>query len=286
MIHSNYYYLVIKLRQVELPILATLNKGKSLRILHLSDLHLTPKQKNKISDLKELSSLDPDLTIVTGDFLAHQDSVPAVIDALGGLLQKPGFFVFGSNDYYAPTIKNPISYLFSDSSGSRLGAKLPWLKLQSELVKAGWLNLNQRKLTTSINGITIEARGTDDAHLKRDDYEAVSGKRNPDAQLSIGVTHAPYARLLNAMHEDKLDLIIAGHTHGGQVRLPLPNFLGGSRALTTNCDLPTWRARGLSKVGDQPWLHISAGIGTSPFAPFRLASPPEATLLTLSEILN
>jgi len=277
---------VIKLRQVELPILATLNKGKSLRILHLSDLHLTPKQKNKISDLKELSSLDPDLTIVTGDFLAHQDSVPAVIDALGGLLQKPGFFVFGSNDYYAPTIKNPISYLFSDSSGSRLGAKLPWLKLQSELVKAGWLNLNQRKLTTSINGITIEARGTDDAHLKRDDYEAVSGKRNPDAQLSIGVTHAPYARLLNAMHEDKLDLIIAGHTHGGQVRLPLPNFLGGSRALTTNCDLPTWRARGLSKVGDQPWLHISAGIGTSPFAPFRLASPPEATLLTLSEILN
>ena len=286
MIHSNYYYLVIKLRQVELPILATLNKGKSLRILHLSDLHLTPKQKNKISDLKELSSLDPDLTIVTGDFLAHQDSVPAVIDALGGLLQKPGFFVFGSNDYYAPTIKNPISYLFSDSSGSRLGAKLPWLKLQSELVKAGWLNLNQRKLTTSINGITIEARGTDDAHLKRDDYEAVSGKRNPDAQLSIGVTHAPYARLLNAMHEDKLDLIIAGHTHGGQVRLPLPNFLGGSRALTTNCDLPTWRARGLSKVGDQPWLHVSAGIGTSPFAPFRLASPPEATLLTLSEILN
>jgi predicted MPP superfamily phosphohydrolase len=277
---------VIKLRQVELPILATLNKGKSLRILHLSDLHLTPKQKNKISDLKELSSLDPDLTIVTGDFLAHQDSVPAVIDALGGLLQKPGFFVFGSNDYYAPTIKNPISYLFSDSSGSRLGAKLPWLKLQSELVKAGWLNLNQRKLTTSINGITIEARGTDDAHLKRDDYEAVSGKRNPDAQLSIGVTHAPYARLLNAMHEDKLDLIIAGHTHGGQVRLPLPNFLGGSRALTTNCDLPTWRARGLSKVGDQPWLHVSAGIGTSPFAPFRLASPPEATLLTLSEILN
>lgn len=281
MIHSNYYYLVIKLRQVELPILATLNKGKSLRILHLSDLHLTPKQKNKISDLNELSSLDPDLTIITGDFLAHQDSVPAVIDALGGLLQKPGFFVFGSNDYYAPTIKNPISYLFSDSSGRRLGAKLPWLKLQSELVKAGWLNLNQRKLTTSINGITIEARGTDDAHLKRDDYEAVSGKRNPDAQLSIGVTHAPYARLLNAMHEDKLDLIIAGHTHGGQVRLPLPNFLGGSRALTTNCDLPTWRARGLSKVADQPWLHVSAGVGTNPFTPFRLASPPEATLLTL-----
>jgi predicted MPP superfamily phosphohydrolase len=243
---------------------------------------MTPKQKNKVSDLKELADLDPDLTIVTGDFLAHQDSVPIVIDALSGLLAKPGFFVFGSNDYYAPTLKNPISYLFSNSSGSRHGGNLPWLKLQNELGKAGWLNLNQRKLITLINGITIEARGTDDAHLKRDNYEAVSGKRNPDAQLSIGVTHAPYVRLLDAMHKDNLDLIIAGHTHGGQVRLPLPNFLGGSRALTTNCDLPTWRARGLSKVADQPWLHVSAGVGTSPFAPFRLASPPEATLLTLT----
>ena len=269
---------MIKLHQVELPIF---KQGQSLRILHLSDLHLTPKQKNKISDLKELGTLNPDLTIVTGDFLAHQDSVPVVIDALAGLLTKPGFFVFGSNDYYAPTPKNPISYLFSNSSGSRHGGNLPWLKLQNELVKAGWLNLNQRKLITLINGITIEARGTDDAHLKRDNYEAVSGKRNPDAQLSIGVTHAPYMRLLDAMHKDNLDLIIAGHTHGGQVRLPLPNFLGGSRALTTNCDLPTWRARGLSKVADQPWLHVSAGIGTNPFTPFRLASPPEATLITL-----
>ena len=269
---------MIKLRQVELPIF---KQGQSLRILHLSDLHLTPKQKNKISDLKQLGTLNPDLTIVTGDFLAHQDSVPVVIDALAGLLTKPGFFVFGSNDYYAPTPKNPISYLFSNSSGSRHGGNLPWLKLQNELVKAGWLNLNQRKLITSIKGITIEARGTDDAHLKRDNYEAVSGKRNSDAQLSIGVTHAPYVRLLDAMHKDNLDLIIAGHTHGGQVRLPLPSFLGGSRALTTNCDLPTWRARGLSKVADQPWLHVSAGVGTSPFTPFRLASPPEATLITL-----
>jgi predicted MPP superfamily phosphohydrolase len=279
MLLSAYNWLVIKLRQVELPIF---KQGQSLRILHLSDLHLTPKQKNKVSDLKELADLDPDLTIVTGDFLAHQDSVPIVIDALSRLLAKPGFFVFGSNDYYAPTLKNPISYLFSNSSGSRHGGNLPWLKLQNELVKVGWLNLNQRKLITLINGITIEARGTDDAHLKRDNYEAVSGKRNPDAQLSIGVTHAPYVRLLDAMHKDNLDLIIAGHTHGGQVRLPLPNFLGGSRALTTNCDLPTWRARGLSKVADQPWLHVSAGVGTSPFAPFRLASPPEATLLTLT----
>lgn len=269
---------MIKLREASISILAN---GKSLRILHLTDLHMMPKQKGKISDLKKLSSLDPDLTIVTGDFLAHPNSVAAVVDALGGLLLKPGFFVFGSNDYFAPTLRNPISYLFANSGGKRVGKNLPWLKLQNELSKSGWLNLNQRKLTTSINGVLIEARGTDDAHLNRDDYAVVAGARNPDIDLSIGVTHAPYARLLDAMAKDNLDLILAGHTHGGQIRLPLPTFLGGSRALVTNCDLPTWRARGLTKVENQPWLHISAGVGTSPFAPFRLASPPEATLLTL-----
>ena len=268
---------MIKLRQVELPIF---KQGQSLRILHLSDLHLTPKQKNKVSDLKELSALDPDLTIVTGDFLAHQDSVPVVIDALSGLLAKTGFFVFGSNDYYAPTFKNPISYLFSNSSGSRHGGNLPWLKLQNELVKAGWLNLNQRKLITLINGITIEARGTDDAHLNFDDYSLVAGDAGK-CDLAIGVTHAPYLRILEGMSKDSLDVIFAGHTHGGQIRVPWP---GGSKALTTNCDLPNWRARGLTQEKNEPYLHVSAGMGTSPFARIRVASPPEVSLVTLTSL--
>ena len=92
------------------------------------------------------------------------------------------------------------------------------------------------------------------------------------------MTHAPYLRVLKGMADDNLDAIFAGHTHGGQIRLP---WFGGSKAIISNCDLPTWRARGLTKVDSEPYLHVSAGMGTSPFARFRVASPPEVSLVTL-----
>jgi predicted MPP superfamily phosphohydrolase len=103
--------------------------------------------------------------------------------------------------------------------------------------------------------------------------------------LRLGVTHAPYRRILDEMQADGADLILAGHTHGGQLALP---FYG---ALVTNCDLDTRRAKGLhgwpGARPDEPdgagstWMHVSAGLGTSPYAPVRFACRPEATLLTL-----
>jgi predicted MPP superfamily phosphohydrolase len=112
-----------------------------------------------------------------------------------------------------------------------------------------------------------------------DNYPLVKGKVSKAADISLGITHAPYERVLAAMAQDKLDLILAGHTHGGQVRLP---WFGGSKALTTNCDLDNWRASGLSKVNDEPWLNVSAGMGYSPYAPIRLFCPPEVSLITLT----
>jgi len=81
------------------------------------------------------------------------------------------------------------------------------------------------------------------------------------------------------MDQDEIDLIFAGHTHGGQVRMP---WFGGSRSLTTNCDLPNWRSRGLTKIDNQPYLNVSAGMGYSPFAPFRIFCPSEVSLMTLT----
>ena len=266
-----------KVREVTLPLLP--KASKEIRILHFSDLHLTPNRKREIADIKSFINLKPDLVVSTGDFLAHKDAVPVAIDALDDLLDLPGFFVFGSNDYYAPKFKNPFSYLRNDHGGRKLGKKLPAEKLRKALVKRGWIDLNHQRKTIKVNGVRIEARGTDDAHLELDDYSLVAGSPSNSVDLAIGVTHAPYERVLAAMEVDELDLIFAGHTHGGQVRLP---WFGGSKALTTNCDLDNWRSRGVTKVNDEPWLNVSAGMGTSPFARIRVASPPEVSLITLT----
>ena len=164
-----------------------------------------------------------------------------------------------------------------DSGERNLGEKLPIKEFDRELQNRGWTNLNNKRSSMVINGLTIDVRGTGDAHLELDEYERVSGKKS--GELSIGVTHAPYARVLDSMAKDEIDLIFAGHTHGGQVRMP---WFGGSRSLTTNCDLPNWRSRGLTKIDSQPYLNVSAGMGYSPFAPFRIFCPSEVSLITLT----
>jgi predicted MPP superfamily phosphohydrolase len=263
-----------QLRQESLPLLPS--GAGQIRILHFSDLHLTPSRKREIADIKSWAALKPDLVISTGDFLAHRDGVEVALNALNELLDLPGLYVFGSNDYYGPRFKNPLSYLKSDDGERRVGEMLPIEQFDSELKRRGWINLNNSRSSIKINGITIDVRGTDDAHLELDNYQRVAGK--PSGDISIGVTHAPYKRVLDAMGQDSLDLIFAGHTHGGQVRIP---WFGGSRSLTTNCDLPNWRSRGISKIPNQPLLNVSAGMGQSPFAPLRIFCPPEVTLLTL-----
>jgi predicted MPP superfamily phosphohydrolase len=264
------------IRKVLLPILP---KGKDeLRILHFSDIHLVPYQRSSLQFIKVWSSLEPDLVISTGDHISSSKAIPLLIDALGALLERPGWFVFGSNDYYAPRLKNPLRYLKSDDGSRVHGRELPWKSLESELSKSGWVNLAGIKTQTLIKDVTLELRGTDDAHLSKDDYSLVAGPRAV-VDISIGVTHAPYKRVIDAMSQDQVDLIFAGHTHGGQIRLP---WFGGSKSLTTNSDLPNWRSRGLTRSESGSWLHVSAGMGHNPWTPLRLFSPREVSVINLT----
>lgn len=272
------------LREATVPLLPA--GHAPLRVLHLSDLHLTPGQRRKQDWIRELASLQPDLVIDTGDHLAHRDSVPVVLDSLGSLLDVPGVFVFGSNDYYSPTLRNPVRYLLPDSGKRHTDSeKLPFDDLRVGLTGAGWLDLTNRRGSLTVSGVRFAFAGVDDPHLEYDRLDEVAGPTDPDADVRLGVAHAPYLRVLDQFALDGYDMVLAGHTHGGQVCLP------GGRALTTNCDLEPARARGLhrhpaaSAPGDPGscWLHVSAGLGTSPFARIRVACRPEATLLTLVE---
>lgn len=267
-----------KVRELELSLLPA--GSESIRVLHLSDLHITPAQTRKINWVKSLAKLEPDFVVGTGDFLAHQLAVPAVVEAMNELMDLPGAFVLGSNDYFAPTIKNPFMYFNEDREIRAEGTALPTSDLVEELTDAGWLDLNNKQSSAVINGVKIHFRGTDDPHINKDDYAAVSGPFDSDA-FAFGVTHAPYRRVLQSFENDKADLVLAGHTHGGQICIP---FYG---ALVTNCDLPQGQAKGFSKFGESEMpLHVSAGVGTSPFAQVRIACRPEATLITLSAKTN
>jgi len=261
-----------RLRRVDVPVLP--GGARSLTILHISDLHLHPRQRRIRCWLPALRALEPDLVINTGDNLAHHAAVAPALRALGPLLDLPGAFVLGSNDYYAPRPKNPARYLRSDDGRRTHGRELAWRVLRDAFVDRGWRDLTNAAATVDIGPVRIALRGVDDPHLHLDRYADVAGPLQPGTDLTIGLAHSPEPRVLDAMAADGVGLVLAGHTHGGQLCVP------GYGALVTNCGLPRGQARGLSRWG-RSWLHVSAGLGTSPYTPFRFACPPEATLLTL-----
>ncbi len=265
------------LRRYEIPVLPS--GAAPLRVLHISDAHLTPRREKLMSWIRELDELDPHLVVNTGDSIAHPQAVPFFLSALGPLLDRPGVFVLGSNDLYSPIPGNPARYLYKPTHGKRRrGAPdLPWEKLRDGMTEAGWLDLNNQRGWLRAGGLDIALAGVHDSHIARDQYARVAGRADPAAGLRIGVMHSPEPRLLDQFTTDGYDLLLAGHTHGGQLCLP---WYG---TLVTNCGLDRERARGLHRypADGRAWLHVSAGLGTSPWAPARFACRPEASLLTL-----
>ena len=280
---AGYELRAFTLRRVEMPVLPP--GASPVKVLHLSDMHMTPAQRKKQRWVRELAELQPDLVVNTGDNLAHMKSVPVVLEALGDLLDVPGVFVMGSNDYFAPSSRNPVRYLLPDDGRRNTNTpKLPWRDLREGFEDRGWVDLSNRTVRVEAGDLRIAFAGVDDPHLEYDDLPAVSGPADPDADLRVAVAHAPYLRVLDAFARDGYDSIFAGHTHGGQLCIPLKG------AIVTNCDLDRARAKGLhrhpaaSRPGEpgSSWLHVSAGLGTSPYAPVRFACRPEASLVTLT----
>jgi uncharacterized protein len=242
-----------------------------LTVLHLSDLHLTAGDRRRMTFLERLADEPVDLVVLTGDMLGEPGGLDPVLAALGRFRPRLGAVaVLGSNDYWAPRFRNPLGYFLGPSSRRhRSSGRNPWRQLMEGLRARGWTVLSNDRGRLD----DIELAGMDDPHIRRDD-PAVAVPPNGQVRLRLGVVHSPYRRALDAFERNGYGLLLAGHTHGGQVRLP------GVGALVTNCDLPREQVRGLSRWGSS-WLHVSAGLGTSKYAPFRFACRPEASLLTV-----
>jgi len=286
------------LREVTVPVLPP--GADSIRVLHLSDLHMAPWQTDKQDWIRSLADLKPDLIVDTGDNLGHADGIRGVAYALAPFAGVPGVFVNGSNDYVGPQPKNPLKYFGGPSKVQHHREPLDIDRLLGVFENLGWVDLNNKAGSFDLNGTHFEFFGVDDPHVGRDRLEVITGAiddlrandplsdetwpdpsvaAEPRPTVTVGVAHAPYQRVLNSFVNHGAQLIFAGHTHGGQVCVP------GYGALVTNCDIPRKQVKGLSLWHQglrTAYLNVSAGLGTSIYAPVRFACPPEATLLTLT----
>lgn len=270
--------------------------GIDLRILHIADLHMYGGQEFIRDFLVRIAREEEvDFVVSTGDNLGGHDGLSLAIEAHAPFFDLPGAFVFGSNDYYSPERKTWTRYLRKDprtaTTSARTVPDLPWQDLRDTFTAAGWHDLTNASqacsVPTAAGPLTVAMMGVDDPHINRDHLptpcpawtQATSGAQAPT--LRLGLTHAPYQRVLNALTAAGADLIMAGHTHGGQLGLPFV------RSLVTNCDLPRAYGKWMSAWTHEDSvsaLHVSAGLGTSPYVPFRIATRPEAALIHISSM--
>lgn len=258
-----------------------------IRVLHISDAHMAPWQHRKQHWLASLAGLSPDLVINTGDNLGHRDGLEGIRRAFAPFAGVPGVFVHGSNDVHGPTARNPLRYFAGPSQRHARPEDLDTAALDAFLgEELGWADLNNAATRLRVKGRDVDLFGVDDAHRDWDDLsvlpDAIAGLGRRDAGIPLlGVTHAPYQRVLNAFTDLGAHAIFGGHTHGGQVCLP---FYG---TLVANCDIPLKQAKGMSTWrhgGRSIPLNVSAGCGHSIYAPVRFACRPEATLMTLTAV--
>jgi predicted MPP superfamily phosphohydrolase len=260
------WYRVVRRRLAILPA----EGPETLTILHLSDLHFVRDERRKAAFVASLPACD--VTVVTGDFLAEPEAVETAVAAVRPARGRlASWFVLGSNDYYIPRPLNPLRYFIPRSRRRpRPARRGRGGELRTQLASEGWEDLTNVRERCDLDGLAVELLGLDDTHVRRQDLR-VAPRSAPD-RFGIAVMHSPDSAPEVAACGYRL--AVAGHTHGGQIRLP---FVG---ALVTNSHLPRRLVSGLIRVGDS-LVHVSPGLGTSKYAPYRFLCRPEATVLEL-----
>ena len=265
------------LRRYEVPVRAHVPEATSPQI---ADLHLFEGQEFLLRFLfRRLAASEHfDMVVATGDNFGSTEALDMATDAYRPFsVPTRARSCSVRTNYYSPIPERWSRYLsrFEAASGAR--GPRPALPADGASDAPGWMAGPVERVghapPTHGHGLSL---GTDDAHIYRDRLGAPASSWGASDVLRLGVTHAPYTRVVSALTEVGSDLILAGHTHGGQIGIP------GFGAIITNCDISRPYAKGLKRwqaPGSTAWLHVSAGLGTSPYAKVRIATRPEASLL-------
>lgn len=249
--------------------------------MQVADTHLTPPEPRMARFLADtVAETQPDLVVAAGDLLGAVGAEDATVELLSPLTDhgaRPGVVVLGTNDMFAPQPKSPLVY-FTHPERRTTGIPLDTERFVAGLRATGWTVLRDSWAVMDVAGSRVLVSGMEDPH-RQGWQPPAAASLEPDRpvtglDLHLGLVHAPYTTAVSMLTSIGSDVVLAGHTHGGQVRLP------GVGALVGNCDLPLDRVRGLSRW-DDAWLHVTPGMGQSRYAPYRFGCRPEATILDL-----
>lgn len=255
---------------VPVPVAASV---PALSILHLSDLHLQARHRRLPEFLRELPRRinEVDLVLATGDLIEDDSGIDAAVETLNGVAARLGrFYVLGSHDYYQARFQAFTKY-FRTAQAKPKAPRAATTRLEEGLRDGGWVPLhNTSHVVDSTHG-QIRIAGVDDPYLRRHRTDHIRRARTD--RLAIGLVHAP--DVVSEWALAGFDLVVAGHTHAGQVRLPVAG------AVVTNSSLPTALAGGLHRVGNM-WLHVSPGLGHGKYTPVRFGVRPAVHILQLA----
>ena len=271
-----------RLRRRTVPLRGLPPALNGLRILHLSDFHITRDDWRRLKAILRFAAVEAEVIAMTGDFVDADDEAEARLAAeVVGRFRAPlgKFAVLGNHDRFRRGGRRVFSVLRTVRfSLTGIEDRDPDLISTTGLPHVGRLLaasdtrlLMNEACPLTFNGTRFWVIGVDDNHLGFDDLaRALTGV--PADEFRVLLAHSP--TILPAAEAAGIPLVLAGHTHGGQIRLPL---IG---AIAIGARRPAGDAGGLlpTRTG---YIHISPGLGSSRSLPFRLGCPPEATLLEL-----
>lgn len=228
-----------------------------LRILQVSDLHMAGWTRGRErAAARAMAGVAPDLVVLTGDYVNRRRYWGRLGEWLATALPPaPRFAVPGNWDYRAD----------------------PGLEaMERALGRAGVRMLVNDSAWMPRGGGGVRVVGIDDVRSGALDLDRALRAVRP-GEFVVAACHSP--DILLHLDHDRFDLLLTGHTHGGQVRLPRYGAFYTSTRLGRRYD------QGLYEVDRGRFAYVSRGIGTG-FIPFRILCPPELALFRLRPILN
>jgi predicted MPP superfamily phosphohydrolase len=248
---------------------------KTLRILHISDLHLSRNEsREKLDFLAEVTDDEYDFVFLTGDIFQHDESIKHAPFLLSRRPRIGAYAVLGNHDYYRYSMWNKI-----------VGRIIPSMRHPDKQTR----NINPLVRALESVGYDVlrnEARYLEDTGIclvgvdwpgirKNRLLELVS--RSPGDWLVIALFHLP--RDLEFYNDAGVHYAFGGHTHGGQIRVP------GYGPIITDSELARHEASGITYRG-RTTFHISRGLGADPRTNFRLFCPPQASVIEITVPAN